>query len=425
MGLRISMTGILLAAATITASTFASAQLRAAMDETAYLEAALRSGLEARVAEAEALLEAAHAVGAGAWGNPVLGWEREGLGRPGTSGQTTQDIFALSIPLVLSGRLALEREAGLTRAEAGRARRERARAQLRREATLRFHAVLAASERRSVIAASLGGLQTLSQMIGNRQRAGDASGYDRLRIDVEVATVEDLLRGAALVESQARATALALLGPEYRTLPALSGTVGDMHGDEEHETPTARLAQRGDLRAETLDGEAEALARRAAGRRWLPDPALSGGVQLLDAGRPGARTGYVARVELPLPLFDRGQGERARADARGALARARKAALVREAETQITAQVAAVDQRRERLRAHRSQVLQRAESLQQIATAAYRGGASDLLALVDAQRAAREARLTTVDLAFDIVEAESALRLLAGTYDALEQRGQR
>ena len=85
----------------------------------------------------------------------------------------------------------------------------------------------------------------------------------------------------------------------------------------------------------------------------------------------------------------------------------------------------AATERRERLAIFRKEVVGRAEALQQMAKAAYRGGAADLLALVDAERAARDARLAAIDLALEVVEAESGLRLLAGIYEAEEARDKR
>jgi outer membrane protein, heavy metal efflux system len=83
------------------------------------------------------------------------------------------------------------------------------------------------------------------------------------------------------------------------------------------------------------------------------------------------------------------------------------------------------DERRARAETHRTEVLARAEELRKIATAAYRGGASDLLALVDAERAAREARLQAVDLATAVVDIDNDLLLLAGSYDQAETRSRK
>jgi outer membrane protein, heavy metal efflux system len=227
------------------------------------------------------------------------------------------------------------------------------------------------------------------------------------------------VRGAITSERAARASALALLGPEHASLPALAGSMAKAATRGNRQARGDRVeANRADVRALKLEAQAAETARRAAARGWVPELSINGGVQLLDAGRPGGSSGYVVGLELPLPLFQRRQGEGARAAARRNLAEARRAALMREANARLGAAVVTADDRRARFEAHKVEVLGRAEELRQIAGAAYRGGVSDLLALMDAERVARDARLTAIDLALGVVEADNELALLAGTHDA-------
>jgi outer membrane protein, heavy metal efflux system len=389
----------------------------AALDERQYVEEVLRAGLEARVADAEAEVGRAEGAGAGAWANPALAWQREAV-ESGPAAGATQDIFSLSLPLVLSGRLGLERAAARQGAQAALARRDRARAELQHEAILRFYGVVAATERKTVLAESLGRLRGLSQTTAAREKAGDASGYDRLRIALEAATVEDLVRGATTAERAARAAALAMLGPETESLPPLEGSLAPVPARiEGAETGTGFESRRGDVRALQLEARAAETARQGAARGFIPEITVQAGAQILDARRPGESRGYVAGVELPLPLFQRRQGERARAEARRELAQARAAAVLRKARALLTVARETAQEGRARLEAHRTEVLGRAEELQKIAGAAYRGGASDLLALVDAERTARQARLDAIDLAKAVIEADSELLLLTGGYE--------
>ncbi|MBN1209912.1 MAG: TolC family protein [Myxococcaceae bacterium] len=394
-----------------------SAAAQAPLTEEEYVARVLAASLEARVAEAEAALGRAEAVGVGAWPNPGLEWQRERAGSGRRAGES-QDVLLASIPLVLSGRLGLEAVAAERGAQAADARLARARAELHREATLAFSAVLGARQRRIILEESVATLKRLSAAIAVRERAGEAAGYERLRIEVEAAAVEDGLRGALLEERQAQADALRLLAPEVQALPPLQGTLAPAREVPDGATLLAELeARRADVRALTLEAQGAESARRAAARSWIPDPTVSAGAQLLDVGQEGAGAGYVVGVSLPLPLFQRRQGEAARAEARRALAEARRASLLRAARAQLTAALDAVSARRERLVRHREDVLARAEELRRITAAAYRGGSADLLVLVDAERAAREAHLTSVSLAVAVVTAEADLLLLAGAYD--------
>jgi cobalt-zinc-cadmium efflux system outer membrane protein len=381
------------------------------------MERVLTVGLEARVVEREAALERAGAVGAGLWPNPAFEWQRERASSGRRQGES-QDVLMASIPLVLSGRLGWESEAARQGTQAAEARLAWARAELRHEATQAFATVLAARERQALLEESSARLRSLAEAIATRERAGDAAGYDRLRIELEAEAVRDALRGASLDVRQAEAEALRLLGPEVASLPALQGSLGSERPLPDGAALLARLDERrGDVRALTHEASSAEAAQRAASRSWIPEPTVSVGTQLLDVGQPGAGGGYLVGVALPLPLFDRQQGEAARATARRELAQARRAALLYTARTRLSVLLEGVSARRERLARHRAEVLARAEELRRIAATAYQGGSADLLVLVDAERTAREARLATVALAMSLREAESDLLLLAGAYD--------
>lgn len=394
-----------------------SARAQPVLDEAQYVERVLGASLEARVAELEAALGRTEAVGVGLWPNPSLEWERQKT-TSGTREGESQDVLVASFPLVLSGRLGLEAEAAQRSAQSAEARLAWARAGLRHEATRAFSAVLAARERRSILEESLATLRGLAETIAVREKAGEAAGYERLRIELEAETVRDALRGAVLEEQQATAEALWLLGPGVASLPPLQGALGAERPLPDGATLLAGLGERrGDLRALTLEASSAEAARRAAGRSSIPDPIVNAGAQFLDVGLPGAGVGYVVGLALPLPFFERRQGESARAEARRVLSEARHAALLHAARTRLPVLLEAVSGRRERLARHRMDVLSRVEELRRIAKTAYRGGIAELLILVEAERTAREARLTAIELSVSLVEAETELLLLAGAYD--------
>ncbi|WP_158619975.1 TolC family protein [Corallococcus sicarius] len=398
------------------------ASAQAPLTEARYAEQVVAASLEARIAEAEAAVGRASAVGVGRWPHPTLEWQRE----KATSGATdaaSQDIFNVSLPLVLSGRLGLESDAAARGAQAAEANLARARGELRHEAVRTFVAALAAQERRIILEESVSALRRLAEAIAVRERAGEAAGYDRLRIETETATVEDALSGAVLDERQARAQALRLLGPGAKALPPLQGPLAPERSLPAATQLLAELeTRRADARALELEAQGARTARRAAARGWIPEPTVNAGAQLLNVGQPGAGAGYVVGLTLPLPLFERRQGQEAQAEARRQLAEARRAALLHAARSHLSAMLEDVAGRRERRVRQREGVLSRAEELRRIAHAAYRGGSADLLVLVDAERTVREARLTAVDLAVGVAEAEATLFLLSGAWDGADVR---
>ncbi|HEX8436275.1 TolC family protein [Archangium sp.] len=391
------------------------------LTEREYVERVLASGLDARVAEGQAALSRAEAVGARRWANPVLEWQRESA-RLGGGVRETQDIVMASMPLVLSGRLGLEAQSAEQGARAAEARRDFARLRLWNEATRAFSSALGAQERRAILEDSLMALRRLESAIAAQEKAGEAAGYDHLRVSIEVATVEDLLRGVALEERKRKAEALRLLPPGSGALPMLQGAPRVERRLPPREEVLSVLEARPDVRAWELEARSAELARRAAARGWIPEPTVNAGAQLLDVGQPSAATGYVVGLALPLPLFQHRQGEAARAEARRVLAESQRAALLHATRIQLEAAYEEVSGRRERLERHRATVLQRTEELRRVAEAAYRGGSADLLALVDAERASREARLAAVELSVSAIEAEVDLLLLAGAPVAVEPR---
>jgi cobalt-zinc-cadmium efflux system outer membrane protein len=397
------------------------ASAQPALTERQYVERVLASGLDTRVAEGEAALGRAEAVGLARWPNPTLEWQRESA-RAGDGARETQDILVATVPLVLSGRLGLEAESAEQGARAVEARRDFARLRLWNEAIRTFSAALGAQERRAILEDSLETLRRLEVAIAAREKAGEAAGSDHLRISIEVAMVEDLLRGAVLDERKQKAEVLRLLPPGSGELPPLQGSLAEARPLPPRENVVSALESRPDVRAWELEARSAELARRAAGRGWIPEPTVNAGAQLLDVGQPGAGTGYVVGLSLPLPLFQRRQGEAARAEARRALAEAQRAALLHSARIRLATAYDEVEGRRARLERHHATVLVRTEELRRIAGAAYQGGSADLHLLMEAERASREARLAAVELSASVTEAETDLLLLAGAPVGSEPR---
>ncbi|MBI4819346.1 MAG: TolC family protein [Deltaproteobacteria bacterium] len=381
------------------------------MGEPEYVQAVLALGLELRVAEREVSLARADEAGAGLWPNPSIEWERQA----GPGGHEDR-VFA-SVPLVISGRLGLEQTVAERGSRAAEARRDQARAEVHAEAARRFTAVIAEKARVQALEASLGALVELAKVVQARARAGSAAGYETLRIEVERASVEGLLRGALASKESASLAALQMLGPSTRVLP-------DFRGALPRESAALSLgsllegleSRRADLRALALEAERADAELERADRGWVPEPTVRAGILLLDAGA-GLETAYVAGLAVPLRLFERSQGEAARASAMRSLLEAKRTQLLHSARSRVSAAAEALSSRREQLDLHRTEVVLRTEELRAIAKAAYEGGSADLLVLVDAERAAREAQLIGIDLARGLVDAETELLFLAGVLD--------
>ncbi len=239
-----------------------------------------------------------------------------------------------------------------------------------------------------------------------RRDAGDASD-----LDVEIATLSaGQLANAASVVSTNAATALLrlqrIMGVSADTVQfVLADTMGltartpVVPPDVTTGVPLAVAAADLDVRA------AEALARLER-RRSVGAPSLTLGVEAVNPGGPGGPLPLVG-VSLPLPLFNRNRAAIARADAD--LVRGRTQLRQAQLEQQSDERLVQVEAQAARTRAERSlRLLASAERVGALSLLAYREGATTLVSVIEAQRAAREARAQWLE---DLAAVQIAERL--------------
>lgn len=384
--------------------------------ETLSLEAYLAraaDGLEARAAAARVGIAEAEVEATGLWPNPSAEVFRQ-QNAEGVRAGESQDQLVLSLPLAVSGRLGLLRDAAAKDAAAARHRAVASLGRLRHRATAAFLDVVALRRQAAAEREVLRALAPMEAAISAREKAGEAAGWERVRIELERRRVEDALAAVEVDAARALARAQALLG---------DGAAGVDLADLDVTRPLAAPAVARDVEslqeARALGAEVEAarLADEAGGRGLIPEPVLFGGPMLLDLGRPETGVGFEVGVEIPFPTFDRGQGVQARARARRAAVEAEMRAFVHAARLELAAARREVELRVERARRHDAEVLARATELRTITLAAYERGGAELLLLVDAERAQREAMSTSVALHVAGRLAENDLLLLSGAYD--------
>jgi outer membrane protein, heavy metal efflux system len=337
--------------------------------------------------------------GAGLWANPDASVSRE-------DAAGTIDMFAtLSLPLPLWGRPSLEKSAARTAARAAETRAGQDRLEVRARVREQFLELVASQERLAVIEDGLGRIDELVRALRAREAEGESSGFDRRRAERERAEVEaDAGEGRARL-ARARASLAGLLGLPMEGLRA-EGTLAPVRPLPTLEEVRERAASRGDVEALRTAAEAQDLLVRAASRRLLPEPVLTAGWKRTVAGNE-AGNGSVLGAGFALPLFDRGQGPRAVAQAEASLLRNQREALSREAIAGAEAALAETEARRNAESAYES--APPAEELVRIARAAYDEGETRILDLLDAYRTALAVRLRLVDLHLEARKAEIEL----------------
>ena len=363
-----------------------------------------------RVRAIRAAIEVARAdvLAAGRYPNPRITVDREAV-----SGNT-EYLTRVGQVLPVTGYRGLQVQAASLMVEAVTSRADeeirRARADLR----LAFAQLIAAQTRERELAAARDRLQGVADVLAKREAAGDAAGFDRLRAEREVLDLEADRATSAAERTRAQA-ALAgfFMGPlDPSTLVAApSAPVMDTLPAIEALVERAE-ANRGELTALRKETESAQVAGRAAERRWIPEPELVAGTKSSSIG--GGDVGSVFGVQATIPLFDRGQPERALAQARASRAQARIEAFRQLLRAEIAGWRVAVIERRETAARYRTAALDSADRIERIAQVSYEAGERGILELLDAYRTRSTARVRQALLDAAVREAEIELEFVSG-----------
>jgi outer membrane protein, heavy metal efflux system len=353
----------------------------------------------------------ADAIAAGLRPNPNLSWEGEEVFSRGVGIGT--DYLRLSLPLEISGRRSARREAAGAEVAAVAAEGDGARFALAMRALRAFRTAAYERGRVELLRAERAALANAVEIVRKRTAAGTASGYDLQRIQLELAAYDDLIAGARTQLATARLELGALAGiPDGADAgeplavppdpPALAVLLGDA------------LAGRPDVRAATARAEAADALSRSARRAWIPELALTAGYMRQDLSADTTASGYSATLGLSLPIFERGQDDRARALARRRAAEAERQIIARTVPVLLRARHQALVDTIARARTVAREQLALLDQLLRSAETAYREGGGNVVELVDAYTTARATRLRDLDLRRDARLAEVDLWIALG-----------
>ncbi len=381
------------------------------------VERVCSSGPESRVARAQRLRGSAAVTAASVLPNPSLVAEHQ----RSLSGPTEREtILGISVPIGLGGRRGILKDAAAWRSQ---------QAMFDANATL-FEAALAFREAYAtaaldrakvvVLTEQQTALDALSVTIEGLARGGEAAGYDLLRQRAQARVHRRTLDSAEARARASQALLEAWLGTPVE-LPALAREILVVSSLVDRPLTDSLVLAHPRLRGLEADAQASNLEGRAARRKWVPDLEVFAGYRgttfAADTGH-----GLALGLRLPLTFFDHGQGEAARADAEQVVARSSAESLRRQhgaklksAKVELEALSAAV--------AEADTAAAEAATLQQQARQLYAAGETTITELLEAFRAAGEARLSRLVLAEEIAVARLSLMRAAGTqFDAALDR---
>jgi len=323
----------------------------------------------------------------------------------------TYFLYQQSLPI--TGRRNLLRRAAEAAAESEKMHVDLRLHELRVELRLAFLDVLHAQERLRVLRAERARLVEVVDILRKREQAGESSGYDRLRAERELSLLAAEEGSSEARLKSAQGTLASFFGP-----PQVAGTpvaVGTLRIPPlpDLDSLIARSLKRGDIQAAEYMAESSAWALEAAHRKLYPEPILTGGLKSpVVTGRRDS--GYVLSITVPLPLFDRGKPESARAMVARRAAVSQAEAIREQLRFRVKGAWEETQARLLTASAYQDHAVTQTEDLVKIARAAYEGGEAGILELLDALRIKLEVQLRLLDLSAAARRAALELERLVG-----------
>jgi outer membrane protein, heavy metal efflux system len=247
----------------------------------------------------------------------------------------------------------------------------------------------------------------------NRRRfeAGDLSRADFDRIGLQRAQFESDVQTARVNLTTARIQLLSLMN-EHQPVDTFD-IAGPFEFGEQillpDELHQLGLDNRGDVRsAQTAIQRAE-VDHRLAWANGSTDP-IAGG----DYTRLGPDNTLGVDVNIPLRIFDRNQGEKARTEIEIKRSRQARDALLNSVFRDIDTAYAQVESIRAILRPYRDRYLPQADRVREAVSFAYSRGGASLLEFLDAQKSYRDTQLAYRNLIASYLSAVNQLNLAVG-----------
>lgn len=373
------------------------------------VEQALAHHPELAVANAEVDALSGASLQARARPNPELGFTQEGTKSP--SRTTTVQI---NQPIELGGKRQARMEAAESAAELARADLSARRHSIAAAVVTAFFDVLTVQERVRLAEAALELSQRASLATSRRVKAGQLSPVEETKAKVAEANVRIELAQARSESSAARARLASAMGGPLGTLVP-EGRLDELPPVQNFEGFQAQLDQSPALQRAEMEVRRRKALTAVENARRMSDITVSLGAK---RDQEQGRTQAVIGLSIPLPLFDRNEG-----NILEALKREDKARLEL-ASTRIQLENEAI-QARERLSSARAEaqslaadVVPGAQSAYDAATKGFELGKFSFLEALDAQRTLLQARSQYLKALAEAHRANAELHRILGT-DAL------
>ena len=370
----------------------------------AALDGALQASPELTAYAAETRARAAEVSQAARFINPELAIEVANVAGSGDYGgfAAAETTLQLSQQLELGNKRQLRR--GLAEVEHNRAVRDLkvARTDLQARITRNFLALLNAQERLSLADEQVAlATQTLA-VVGEKIAAGRAPSVEKFRFQSALAEARLTREKAMLALTTARQTLASALGLEATTLGGVSGNLTILPLLPAYSEIEARIGQSPEIARRRSESEAKRQELALARAHRLVDPTIDLGLRNFKDSGDNA---LIFGLSLPLPLFDRNQGNVQAATQRLAAAQAQEASGVLQSRASLAESWQSLATSSAEAQMLQEQIIPSAQQTFEAASYGYQSGKFGVLEVQDAQRTLFEVRerylevLTTAHLA--------------------------
>lgn len=344
------------------------------------------------------------------WPNPIASYSRETVG--------FTEFLQAEQQLPVSGRLALARKAMEPARQTAEAEGEARIWAIRSGLRMAFYRSLAAQQQESFLRASLAEIRAVVDLLTTREREGEGSRYDRIRVQRETADLEADIAVARAVARGERSALLTYL-PPTTSIQTLTGELGtrslvlDLEG-----IAGQALNRRAEFRAQQSRLAQLSLEQQAADRLRIPEPSVTAGLKRTQTGIQQGMgqngSGAVIGVSIPLPLFNKGRAEVARLSAEQDRIRAQRESLSQQVRATLAGAIDVLTNRMAAIAAFDQATADAGEELLRTARLGFQEGELGILQLLDAYRLKRQTALRRLELQLAVKESEIELSRAAG-----------
>ena len=338
--------------------------------------------------------------------NPEVGTSMEDLRQ--SSRITTAQI---GLPIELGGKRAARMTAADASRDLAQAQFNVARAQLRAEVIGAFFAILIAQERIRLSQASVDLASQGARIAGRRVEAGKISPVEATKAGVEQANAELALAEGRAALQVARDGLISLWGNAATSFGDVGGVLDDLPARPPLPALLQALADSPDVVASQRESDRLRAQVDVDRTRQYPDVTFNVGAR---RNNELGLTQAVLGVSIPIPVFDRNQGNLYQALSRADQAGDQQQALAARLGFELRRASAALTVSRESADTLRNAILPAAQQAYDAATRGFEAGKFSFLEVLDSQRTLFQARARYLDQLANAYQAAATIDRILG-----------